>query len=125
MFYNIQKKIFASKDRYYIRIVFNNTQDCKDFFNYCMTDQHKHMLAQFSGSKTFRIGVPGDNLIISPYSDTIKEDLKKLIVKVLGMSAVKKSTVKEVNGVKVWVLTMIEPSKLLECYEKLEAFMRK
>ena len=78
-----------------------------------MLEQHKHMLAQFSGSKSFRIGVPGESLIISPYSDTIKEELKKLIVRVLGMSAVKKSSVKEYSGVKVWALTMIDPSKVL------------
>jgi hypothetical protein len=125
MFYNIQKKIFASKDRYYIRIVFNNTDDCREFMRYCMLDQHKYMLAQFADSKAFRIGVPGENLIISPYSESIKDELKKLIVKVLGMSAVKKSTVKEFSGLKVWVLTLIEPSKVLECYEKLEAFFRK
>ncbi len=31
------------------------------------------MLAQFSGSKTFRIGIPGDMLLITPYSDVVKE----------------------------------------------------
>ena len=125
MFYNIQKKIFASKDRYYIRIVFNSTQDCKEFMDYCILEQHKHMLAQFAGSKAFRIGVPGENLIITPYSDSVKEDHKKLIVKLLGMSAIKKSSVKEVNGQKVWCLTLVDPSKVLEYYEKLESFLRK
>lgn len=94
MFYNIHKKIFSSKDRYYIRIVFTCPEDCKKFLEYCAVEQHKTMLAQFAGSKNFRIGVPGETLIVGPYSDGVKEELKSVVVKVLGHGAVKKSTVK-------------------------------
>ena len=72
MFYNIQKKIFASKDRYYVRIVFTCIEDCKEFMDYCLLEQHKNMLAQFTGSKSLRIGVPGENLILTPYSEALK-----------------------------------------------------
>jgi hypothetical protein len=83
------------------------------------------MLAQFAGSKTFRIGIPSENIIIAPYSEIFKEELKKLIIKLLGMSAIKKSSVKEVGDQKMWSLTLVDPSKVLECYEKLESFLRK
>ena len=73
MFYNIKKTIYASNDKYYARIVFQNVTDCKDFFKYCKLEQHKNMLAHFSGSKHFRIGVLGENLIISPYTESLKE----------------------------------------------------
>jgi len=78
------------------------------------------MLAQFAGSKNFRIGVPGETLIVGPYSDGVKEELKSVVVKVLGHGAVKKSTVKEIGQEqKVWALTLVDPSKTLEYYEKL------
>jgi hypothetical protein len=84
------------------------------------------MLAQFSGSKNIRIGIPGENLLISPYSDTVKEDLKKVIVKVLGIGAIKKSNIKDIgDGKKVWSLTLVDTSMLMEYYEKLETFLRK
>lgn len=73
MFYNIQKKILGSKERYYIRIVFNQAKDCQRFGEICLIEQHKKILAQFSGTKSLRIGIPGDNLLIYPYSDNYKD----------------------------------------------------
>ncbi len=73
MFYNIQKKILASKERYYIRIVFTQSVDTNKFMEHCLLEQHKNNLAQFTGSKTLRIGVIGDSLLLYPYTEVHKE----------------------------------------------------
>lgn len=57
----------------------------------CNLDQHNKLLAQFTSTKQLRVGYQGDSLIISPYNDEIKGEMKKEIVKILGTKAVKKS----------------------------------
>lgn len=102
MFYNIQKKLLLSKEKY------------------CHLEQHKNLLAQFVSSKTLRIGIPGDSLLIFPYTDQLKEEIKKIVLKVLGQGVIKTSAVKLLNNeTKVWSLSLVDNSKLLEAYEKL------
>ena len=97
MFYNIQKKILASIERFYIRLIFNSPSDCKKFLELCLEEPHKRLLPQFSGTKTLRIGVPGDSLLIHPYNEAIKDELKKKILNFLGQGVIKKSTIKNVS----------------------------
>jgi hypothetical protein len=89
-------------------------------------EQHKNLLAQFASSKNLRIGFPGDSLLIYPYTDLLKDEIKKMVLKVLGQGVVKSSAVKILNNVtKYWSLNLINNSKLLETYEKLETYLRK
>jgi hypothetical protein len=84
---------------------------------FCLLEQHKNLLAQFTASKTLRIGFPGDSLLLYPYKETLKDDLKKVVLKVLGEGAIMKSVVKELGeDQKVWSLNLVDNSKLLESY---------
>lgn len=49
-----------------------------------------------------------------------------MVLKVLGPGVIKNSAVKNISAeMKVWSLTLVDNSKLLETYEKLETYLRK
>lgn len=49
-----------------------------------------------------------------------------MVLKVVGPGVIKNSAVKNISPeMKVWSLTLVDNSKLLETYEKLENFLRK
>ena len=55
--------------------------------------------------------------MLYPYKETLKDDLKKVVLKVLGEGAIMKSVVKELGeDQKVWSLNLVDNSKLLESY---------